>query len=53
MVFMAGSIELVHKCPQCGVTANNSKELLAIFGLRTVPSGATNQSWCKKCRSKK
>ncbi len=50
---MAGNINLPHQCPKCGTEAKDAKELLAIFGYRTVPSGATNQSWCRNCRSKK
>lgn len=46
---MAGSIQLPHTCPQCGKTAKDSKELLALFGYQTVPSGSTNQKTCDRC----
>ncbi len=49
---MSGNLGLPHTCPCCNVTtANTAGQLSALFGLRTVPSGATNQSWCRKCRS--
>lgn len=49
---MVGTLNLPHICPKCKVTtARTSTELATLFGLRTIPTGATNQSWCKKCRS--
>ncbi len=51
---MSGAVNLPHKCPRCQKTvAHTAAELQALFGFRTLPSGASNQSWCKKCRSKK
>lgn len=49
---MSGNIKLPHKCPKCGEIARNSQELQQKFGYRTTNyNTATNQSWCKKCRS--
>lgn len=49
---MAGAIKLPHTCPHCKITtANNAKELEEKFGFRTLPSGASNQSWCRICRA--
>jgi len=51
-IVMAGTLELPHTCPKCNKTkAETTKELLDLFGLRQVPSGTTNQSWCKTCRA--
>lgn len=51
---MAGSIQLPHTCPKCRTTtANTYQELDEKFGFRNVsPEKATNQSWCRECRSK-
>lgn len=52
---MSGKINLPHTCPKCKVTtATTPTELLDKFGYRASSSGtgATNQSWCKSCRSK-
>ena len=49
---MSGIINLPHTCPKCGKTACTAQELQEKFGYRTINTGsATNQSWCKKCRS--
>jgi hypothetical protein len=50
-----GKITLPHKCPKCGIEANNETELREKFGLRTMTSKSgdktvRNQSWCKDCR---
>lgn len=51
---MSGTIKLPHICPQCKKIANTAVELEEKFGFRTTsPNSATNQSWCKECRSKK
>ena len=51
---MPGSIRLPHTCPKCKKeTAHTHQELDEKFGFRNLPSGASNQSWCKKCRSSK
>jgi len=51
---MAGSIQLPHTCPKCRTTtANTYQELDEKFGFRNLsPEKATNQSWCRECRSK-
>ncbi|WP_158467581.1 hypothetical protein [Providencia burhodogranariea] len=49
---MSGSVERPHSRPNYGKTVRTSAELLEYFGLRIMPSGATNQSWCRACRSK-
>lgn len=49
---MSGTINLPHTCHKCGTTARTAQELQEKFGYRTINTGsATNQSWCKKCRS--
>lgn len=49
---MSGTINLPHTCPKCRKTrATTHQELIDLFGFRNLPSGASNQSWCKKCRS--
>jgi hypothetical protein len=49
---MVGTIKLPHTCPHCKkTTAKTAVELEEKFGYRTLPSGATNQSWCIMCRS--
>ncbi len=51
---MGGSIRLPHICPKCRqITAKSAQELEEKFGYRTLGGNATNQSWCKKCRSMK
>ena len=50
---MSGKINLPHSCPKCEETAKTAVELDEKFGYRTINGNATNQSWCKKCRSKK
>lgn len=51
---MTGAVSLPHTCPNCKTTtAHTSGDLTKLFGFRTIPSGATNQSWCRDCRSKK
>ncbi len=47
---MAGKINLPHTCPKRGVVAKTKEELERLFGYRTIDSGVTNQSQCKKCR---
>ncbi len=47
---MSGKINLPHRCPKCGKTANTSQELEELFGFRQQNGGVTNQSQCKKCR---
>ena len=43
---MSGTINLPHTC------LNVAQQLQEKFGYRTINTGsATNQSWCKKCRS--
>lgn len=55
---MSGKINLPHTCPKCQETvANDHKELEEKFGYRNITLNdrrviVTNQSWCKKCRSK-
>jgi hypothetical protein len=49
---MSGKINLPHKCPNCGKVATTAVELDKLFGFRTISGNATNQSWCKECRSK-
>ncbi|SNV32553.1 Uncharacterised protein [Actinobacillus suis] len=50
---MSGTVNLPHTCPKCkSVTAKTHQELEQKFGFRNVPNGATNQSWCRSCRSK-
>lgn len=50
---MSGTIKLPHTCPHCKTTtAKNATELEEKFGYRTLPAGAANQSWCRRCRSK-
>lgn len=49
---MSGNINLPHVCPSCGKTAHTAVQLQELFGLRTKDGNATNQSWCKECRSK-
>ncbi|WP_421512456.1 hypothetical protein ACOQH0_23400 (plasmid) [Enterobacter sp. JS8-1] len=51
-ISMSGKVTLPHTCPKCRLTtAHTSTELLLFFGFRTIPSGSTNQSWCRKCRA--
>ena len=50
---MSGKINLPHSCPKCGKPAKTAVELDEKFGYRTINGNATNQSWCKECRSKK
>lgn len=48
---MAGTITLPHTCPHCNKTiAKNHQQLEELFGFRNMKKGATNQSWCRKCR---
>lgn len=50
---MSGKIHLPHTCLNCKKTiAKTAVELDENFGYRTVHGNATNQSWCRKCRSK-
>ena len=50
---MVGTVNLPHTCPNCKrTTAHTAGELQTLFGFRTIPSGATNQSWCRECRGK-
>lgn len=50
---MSNAVKLPHTCPKCkSTTAHTAVELQSLFGYRTVPAGATTQSWCKSCRSK-
>lgn len=49
---MVGTVSLPHTCPNCKTTtADNARELQDLFGFRTMPAGATNQSWCRECRA--
>lgn len=48
---MSGTVKLPHTCPKCLKTvAKTHQELDLLFGYRNLPSGASNQSWCKRCR---
>lgn len=50
---MSGTLKLPHTCPKCKkVVAHTYQELDDKFGFRNVPTGTTNQSWCRTCRSK-
>jgi len=53
------TIESVHVCPHCGISASNSEQIAIIFGWRKSfritkePSyKVIPQSWCTRCRSK-
>tara|TARA_B100000427_G_C15476216_1_gene580885 strand:+ start:162 stop:425 length:264 start_codon:yes stop_codon:yes gene_type:complete len=38
------------KCPNCGIEADNNKEIKNLFGLMNVGGHIYSQSWCKQCR---
>lgn len=51
---MVGTVNLPLTFPNCKrTTAHKASELQALFGFRNIPSGATNQSWCREYRSNK
>ena len=41
------------KCPNCSTEAKTNREVVEIFGIRTIDGKPKLQSWCRVCRNEK
>ena len=41
------------KCPNCSTKAETNKNVIELFGVRTINGRSSVQSWCKNCRKNK